>query len=397
MKISVPKLFERGNQLLYQVDVEIAGNFQPLWYSLDKMYLDMVSKRSDAALVALLVPAMERGEDIYIKGKVSDKLFYSIMGPLQSVLCSMFPYLKKINVYVDVLVDEVYTTAKGVLTGFSGGVDSYCVLADHYVDSKVPESYKITHLLFNNVGSHGNGAGELFDKRYSRLRSIAGDLGLPFLKVDSNLDSFYSHVTWFQPTHTLRNTSVALLLQKGIGKYLYASTYSFLDVFIGPSKDMAYADVIILPMLSTSNLEARSVGSEYTRADKTTRVTAVPESYISLDVCINSDNHIGIINCSSCWKCLRTLATLEVAGKLHHYADIFDLDIYKKYRNAYFIKVLTSDDVLMKEIVLLAKENNFSFPKNSMILYKTKLYKLDNFVKRGFSKLKRIVKGRGRW
>ncbi|PRD48213.1 hypothetical protein [Sphingobacterium haloxyli] len=392
MKIGAPKFFEKGDQLIYQVDIELDNTVQSLWYSLNSTHKDMVSDRSDAALVALLIPAMEKGEDMYIEGQISESLFYSVSGPLQDLLRLMFPFLKNITVSVTNLTDEVYTTKRGVLTGFSGGIDSYCVLADHYFDPKVPESYKLTHLLFNNVGSHGDKGSELFNKRYSRLTSTTRDLKLPFVQVDSNVDSFYSHRTWFQPTHTLRNTSVALLLQKGIGTYLYASAYSFADVFIGPTEDIAYADLVILPMLSTRNLEARSVGSAYTRSGKTIRVATIPESYTSLDVCINSDNRTGEINCSSCWKCLRTLATLEIAGKLHLYAGIFNLDVYKKHRNAYFVKVLTSDDVLMMDIAMLAKKKNFAFPKKSLLMYKTRLYKLDNFIKRAYHKVLRTVK-----
>lgn len=394
MKIRAPKLLEKGRQFIYQSDIEMGNAVRSLWYSVDRDYKDMFSDRSDAVLVALLIPAMEKGEDIYIEGQVSTNLYYSIMGPLQSVLCRMLPFLKHIHIHVNDLTDEVYANPRGVLTGFSGGVDSYCVLADHYFDTKVPDSYKITHLLFNNVGSHGDAdkGSELFNKRYNRLTSISSGFETPFVKVDSNVDSFYSHVTWFQPTHSLRNTSVALLLQKGIGTYLYASAYSFSDVFIGPSEDIAYADVVILPMLSTRNLEVKSVGSEYTRAGKTIRVAAVPESYTSLDVCVNSDNQTGGINCSSCWKCLRTLATLEIAGKLQHYEGIFNLAIYKQHRSAYFTKVLTSDDVLMKDIVSLARDKNFAFPKKSLFLNKTGLYELGNFIKRVYHKVLRTVK-----
>lgn len=162
-------------------------------------------------------------------------------------------------------------SASGVAIGFSGGIDSYCALADHYY-SDIPERFKITHLLFNNVGSHGTDGERLFRKRFERLAPSAERIGLPLLMINSNLDSFMPKNLGFQKTHTMRNASVAHLLQGGIGRYMYTSTYKYSDMFIGPTYDTAYSDLATLPLLSTDTLDAFSVGSEYSRVQKTLRV-----------------------------------------------------------------------------------------------------------------------------
>lgn len=73
-------------------------------------------------------------------------------------------------------------------------------------------------------------------KRRERLKPIVERIGLPFVTVNSNVSTFYQG--WrFQATHTPRNTSVALLLQQGIGRFLYVSTYSYSDIYVDKTDD----------------------------------------------------------------------------------------------------------------------------------------------------------------
>ena len=113
----------------------------------------------------------------------------------------------------------------------------------------------------------------------------------------------------FKETPTLRNASVAFALTGGIGRYLYASSYSYDDVSVAATHEIPFADPIVLPLLSTESLDAMSVGSEYARIEKMLRVAEIPDSYTALDVCARWNNSSGYRNCGSCWKCLRTLAT----------------------------------------------------------------------------------------
>jgi hypothetical protein len=273
--------------------------------------------------------------------------------------------LKYVNIYPNSLVVPDKRAA-GVATGFSGGIDSYCVLADHYFPL-TPSSCKITHLLFNNVGSHGKGGEALFRRRLNRLLPIAERIGLPLLIVDSNLDTFYRPSFKFHKTHTPRNASVALLLQGGLGRYMYASSYSFSDVRVEPTDYLAHFDAMALPLMSTEVLEACSVGGEYTRVEKTCRVADVRESYRTLDVCAKARYQGRHINCSRCSKCMRTLVTLEVLGRIDRYSDCFDLDAYEQSKSKYIGKVLASRDPYSREIRLSARERGHSFPLSSYL------------------------------
>lgn len=217
MRISKPQIISGKNKRTFQVDVESAEGRQTLWYSLHDSFGDLFTDTSDAPLAALLIPAMSRGEDIHIDGTISGRLYYNNLKLFQSLLRHIIPSLHQVSIYPMNLKCEQEKSASGVATGFSGGIDSYCTLADHYY-SDIPKRFKITHLLFNNVGSHGSGGEQLFRKRFERLMPVVERTGLPFVMINSNLDLFYSNKIGFQQTHTLRNASVALLLQGGIGR-----------------------------------------------------------------------------------------------------------------------------------------------------------------------------------
>ena len=79
-----------------------------------------------------------------------------------------------------------------------------------------------------------------------------------------------------------------------------------------------------------------------------------------MDVCING-NFVNksntFLNCSTCWKCLRTLTTLDYYKKLHHYENIFELKKYYKEKDK-FLKTLNNNDPLQREIIELYKNNN---------------------------------------
>ncbi len=208
--------------------------------------------------------------------------------------------------------------------------------------------------------------------------------------INSNLDLFYDKSLGFQKKHTMRNASVALL-QGCIGRYMYASLYKYSDVFIGPTYDAAYSDLATLPLLSTDTLDAFSVGSEYSRVQKTLRVAELPDSYGTLDVCVN-DSLSGYVNCSKCWKCLRKLATLEIAGCLDRYSDSFNIYVYKSQRKAYFATLFGSHDPLLREIEELANERNYTFPISSRFLHYSRFFPIMSFSKRGLRKLKDLAR-----
>lgn len=385
MIINEPEVIHEEKETIYRVQVQNSSVDKKLWYSVPKEFGGMISSSGDAALVALLFPAMAKGENIRITGSISEELFYNLQNSYQEILRIVFPSLKRVAITPEKLSIS-NDRASGVATAFSAGIDSFSVLADHHYAKNVPEGFRLTHLVFNNVGSHGAGGEQLFRKRYKRVEQVAEQIGLPILAVNSNLDSFYIDLGFpFIDTHTPRNASVAHLLAGGIGRYLYASTYDYRSVSVGPSfGGLPRSEPIILPLLSTPSVDLLSCGSEYSRVEKTLNIASIKDTYSLLDICVmaRQAEEVGAINCSKCWKCMRTELTLEIAGLLENYENMFDLDVYRSHRNRYLAGILKSDDPLTNEILLLAKQRNFEIPRFARILASTGLYKLFPFVDR---------------
>lgn len=374
-----------------------------LWFSLPSEFDDLISESYDAALLALLLPAMKRGQDIHVEGTISGKLWHNLMLSYQLIIYQMLPALQKVNISALTLGNEEHNRS-GVLAGFSGGIDSYSVLHDYHFED-IPSHLKLTHLTFNNVGSHGKKDNEnLFNIRFNRVQAIAKKLGLPLIKLNSNMSDFYGSGLRFNSTDTIRNTAVALLLQKGISSFMCASSYTYDTLYVGKSKFMAYHDALSLPLLSTESINTFAVGNEYTRVEKTLQLPKLDITHTSLDVCTSS-KHLGPpINCSECRKCNITLVTLDIAGKLEEYASCFDLDTYKKGKQKYLRQFLFERRTSAYEVIDFGVNQNFSFPPIAFALSRVKhaIYNLFNdnrLIKRrndsGLTEIKKLKSTEG--
>lgn len=361
MRILPLEIIDSGEEIILSYKFLMSETSDELWYSISKEYRSFVTDLLDGCLVALLIPAMVRGEDIFLEGSVSERLYYNLSGPYQVLLKHLIPSLTTIQIHPKGL-STGGSRAPGVATGFSCGVDSFCVLADHNY-SDVPNGFKITHLFYNNLGSHGKGEERLFTERYQKNRLIADKIGLPYIKVNSNLNRFFPFSS-FEKTCTIRNASVPLILQNGIGRFMYASTYSYPDIKITPSFDMAFSDPAALPLLSTESVDMLPTGSQYSRVEKTIKVASIEISHDSLDVC-TEQNKAG--NCSKCKDCLQTQLTLEIAGLIDQYSKAFNLSVYEKERKRFIGKVIYSNDPLLREVRNFAKERKNTFPTISYL------------------------------
>jgi len=361
MRIGAPTISKRSDEFVCSFPVFTGRDARLLSYSVQSEYESFLSPIADAALVALLVPAMARGQDIHLETPASERLVKSLSGAAQSVLCAVMPKLKRVAIVAEGGFAPNHKRADGVATGFSGGIDSYCTLADYHYGNPAP-SNRLTHLTFHCVGSATEG-GANFAERYFRLSPITERTKLPFVSVHSNLHEFYSRELGFQQTHTMRNASVPLLLQNGIGRFFYSATYPYQDVFVRPTHDIAHADPLLLPLLSTDALDLVSAGSEYDRVEKTLKVADIADAWDSLDVCFRTNGS----NCSNCAKCKRTMLTLDIAGKLDRFS-VFDVAHYRKNKFRYFGAALRADaDVFFRDVIEFAKRENYPIPRVSYV------------------------------
>lgn len=290
-----------------------ASGEQTLWFELDEAYAPyLVSDRLDAFLVAALLRAMREREDIVVHGPVSEKLLYGLRSAYMPILTVLRPKLRAVRIFADPVPASTPRGFRGaVATGFSAGVDSLCATNDHLSREVLP-SFRLTHLVINNTGSHGyldhHRARRLFHARYAQARRCAHEIGLDLIRVDSNLSELVQ--TPFRESHVPRNLAPALLLQDLIEKYYYASTNHYSDTFIGETENISHADPAAVHLLSTETLDYE-------------------------------DGDGG--NCSVCLKCCRTLITLELLGELPRFEKAFDLARWAKVRTHYIRRTLLAD------------------------------------------------------
>jgi hypothetical protein len=372
-----------------QAQFEASGGVSEcLWFETAPEYGQYLSpERSDAFVVALLLYAMSRHEqEVRVCAPMSERLYYCLTKYLVDVVAAMNPALAPIRISGPCLGSSI-GTGQAAGTGLSCGVDSLATVIDHMGDD-CPPAYRLTHFTFYNVGASGDYGGEaarrLFKQRAKKSRLFAEERGVPLVELDSNLSEVLG--ASFLPTHTYRNVAATLALQKLFSRYYYASGLP-LSRFKLDWHDPAHYDAFALNMLSTESLELYSSGLSLTRVEKTRKVSAFEPSYRHLNVCV-ADHH----NCSKCHKCLRTMLTLEVLGRLHLYDKVFDLTQYQRRRVRYLATVLAlgASDPFMGEIADAIRQTRFPIPARAMIrswFMKYRYYHAFDVLRRTFREL----------
>lgn len=361
MKISLPRIAIEGEIATLSATIACGKEQSELWYSIPSAHVNWFSTdRCDGFVVGLLFQAMERNEDIVVEGPVSSRLFHNLQNFFIPMMTQAFSNLHRINITTESLLDE-RADGRGVCTGFSGGIDSFATFIQHYVNES-SQGHKITHLLFHNVGSHGSwesaNARKLFRQRYKMVLPFAQDIGIPLVMVDSNLNEIFK--IDFIKMHSALNTSIPLVLQNQFQRYYYASTYKYADCTVKGIDDISHFDPLALHLFSTEGLDCVSTGCQMSRVEKTNMVATYEPSYRYLNVCV--DPAFEGRNCSVCFKCSRTILTLELLGKAPLYKNIFDLEKFDKIRRQYIQRVLAyKTGSFEAEIAELYREKNRGF------------------------------------
>lgn len=124
-----PRITEVGTRVRWSVSVTgtVAPGVNTLWFDLPSQWAALLSDRSDAALVALLLPAMRTGRDLHVGGVVTDELLRWVNEHLQGLICAALFNYRKIRVTSD-RTAAPGPRGPGVAMGFSAGVDSLAAL-----------------------------------------------------------------------------------------------------------------------------------------------------------------------------------------------------------------------------------------------------------------------------
>ena len=384
MIIYEPKLVVTEHCCSLETEFEANGKNGTLWYKFPIEFKEyIVVEQSDSAIIGLLVLAMKNGEDIYLKGTMSSRLYYALTTYLIRAIDLAYSDYQSIKIFPDNLSDKVFNTKNISVTGVSCGVDSFSTIATHL---DLGNSFDLKYLTFFNAGSHGEFDGELAkevcQKRLSNAKAYANSVNLSLIEIESNVMDVLE--VNFQSLHTLIHLSCVLNLQKLIRTYYYASSFRF-DFYTIYGINSSW-DILILNLLETESNNFYSSVSQFTRFERTEIISKYEPSYKYLDVC--TAPHIADkINCSKCEKCLRTQVSLELIGKLYRYKDVFNLKVYEQYKDKYIAGLVSKKNLNQINQELYLKLNS-----NGEIELKHYFMSTISLLRNKFYNLKRLLK-----
>lgn len=340
VKVTGFQVEEENGRVVFSCDV--SSSFLPprLYFKVSGTQLAVArGVMPNWAAVALLYPAMKLGHTLVIEAAISPGLLFNLNNDVVPLLKAYNPALHAIEVRAESGRDETGQPTGRVATGFSAGVDSFATLAMQRAPG-IPSSLRVTDLAVFNVGAmsgkDATGTERLFAAYTRRCESFGASCGLGANSVDSNLDDFYlgaGRGSGFIRTHSIRAAAAALLFEGVFDRYLYGSSFSYAFITVADTSDISAFDPILLPLVSTERLQLAAIGTAYSRVEKTRMIAGMPEAHRLLDVCLSSPvNRLegNFANCSRCYKCQRTMITLDAMGWLDSFSERFDLALYRR-------------------------------------------------------------------
>lgn len=338
-----------------------------LWFETKSEYYDFLCEELiDGVAIIMLSYAMRGGYDIVSEIPISEELYYNLAYHVIPQLCSYNKDVHPTCIKAPVVHNDF--KPKAVAAGMSCGVDSFCTLFEYTEECKL-ENYKLTHLTYFENGAHHVAKGndfnkmkQVFNEQLAVSEKFCKEYNFELITMWSNVNEFLSKFFWMEPfelTHTYRNIGMAMLIQKLIRTYYYSSALNIDDFTPDLRNDSAYYEKYMIPHIRTGAFFPFSSNKAMTRLEKTVYISDFEASHKYLNVCFMSGH-----NCGKCKKCIRTLTTLDVIGKLEKYSEAFDIDYYKKNKNWYYTSLCyrKGDDIFADEILKYAKSKNITIP-----------------------------------
>ena len=321
MRVSKPRVVEKGDEVRVSVTVEVetpcSCEFPPdLWFSFPSACREYVTDRADGFAVALLPLAMTLGERIEIEGDLSPRLVRG-MEEYQRIQALWQPErFERVEILARSLKEPDPEPGRvGVGCGFSGGVDSFHTLQRHLAENESDPSQRISHcLMISGFGADADlDEGRTVRAIAEAYRPMMDRLGIEILVARTNLMDLYEP-RLLMAAFGAAITATALVLGRLFSRFFIASSYRF-DYFVREG-----ASALFDHLLGTEVFEVGHDAIDSTRVEKIAALVDWSETWSSLRVCWLSTQltreGVPVENCCRCEKCLRTMATLKMAGAL---------------------------------------------------------------------------------
>jgi len=295
----------------------------------------------DPFAVALLLPAMLRGEPLVVEGSIDELLLAALRGPIQDTLRLLDPAWRHVPVEADPRPSTVPADpALGAATGMSGGIDSMHVVRHRLLAEEVPAPLRLRTFVHHHVGAHGDDDA-VFAEQYAHARRVADRLGMPLVGARCRLGEAYRGMPFIH-CHTMRNVAASMTLDHLFMHFLYASSQEVgRGVKRGRFSGISTLEPQLLPLFDTLRVFWRSFGGSATRLQKTAEVIEDERLCGDLLVCIRGfRTDRAALNCGRCYKCGRLLLQAEATGRLDAIAPAIDMPAFRSGRSHSLLRLL---------------------------------------------------------
>jgi hypothetical protein len=264
-----------------------------------------VSADASPFAAALLLPSMKQGEDLIIKGSISEQLYQGMHEIMHEVLTWDIG-LRPIKIQAEDLVPDPPRPPRSA-SFFSGGVDSFYTYLKHQADRE--EADRISSFLLVNGFDISRHNTRLWNRTLENIKSVAAADGIGLIVVRSNIQGLVEPILLWDYAHGGCLAAVGLFVRGAFRQIYIPSTHSVAEQIPWGS------NLALDGYWSTESTAFVHDGTEATRLEKVTRqIARSPLALGHLRVCF--ENEPGAYNCGRCDKCLRTMMNLYVAGVL---------------------------------------------------------------------------------
>jgi hypothetical protein len=287
----------------------------------------------DAFAVAMLLPAMLRGERLVVEGSIDETLLDSLRGPVQDTLRLLDSGWQRVSIEADGRPTRPRPgPSRGAGAGMSGGIDSMHLARHRLLAADVPEPLRLRVFVHHHVGAHGED-GRVFAEQFTHARGVATRLGLPLVGARCTLTAAYRGMPFIH-CHTMRHTAASMTLDHLFDAFHYASSEEAgRTPRRGRFSGISTLDPHLLPLFDTPRVRWRSFGGAATRLQKSSEVIEDDRLCSDLLVCIRGfRTDRKAVNCGRCYKCARLLLHAEAVGRLDAVAPTIDMDAWRAGR-----------------------------------------------------------------
>lgn len=287
-------------------EAESAGNRFELYFQYPVEYQSFVCESADPFAVAMLIPAMLRGEPLEVGPAISPVL-HRELPRIRDIFWTWFPTLARSEIYTTPRPDSPLERPPRAATCFSAGVDSFYTLLKYRGRDALPSP--LTHIVFMRGLEKPLSFLRGVEEAEQLVGRIAAQVGVGCIVGESNLRTHFD-ADWLNLYSGSALAAAGLSLAGGFSHFCIPAAFSYRTVV--PTSTTPLVD----ERYSTEHLTIVHEGAELTRAEKVARILEwdAPLVLDHLRVCVM--NRGGAYNCCECRKCVRTMISLRIVGAL---------------------------------------------------------------------------------